>query len=581
MSSSRSLSQWKDNYSSYLVDRNLGFASYPFWIVLFSLLTAILIASLWFLWPAPLEFPLDDTYIHFVYAQNLAENGSWKFNFAGERGVGTTSPLWVLLLAAGHSVGVSIHLLAKILGIVSLLITGLGLYLLLNPILLFIGSLSATLLVVLSGNMLWFTLSGMETMMFLALGVLALLVYRSERWVCLGVVLGLLILTRPEGVALAIAIGCVEVWRWRGIQSGIIISGVVCALICGPWYAYLLWRTGYILPTSAIAKRDSFLIGIHSIGERNKLLAVLSYFPPLIYLGLMVSYLLEFVLGGVALPPPYLSIGSFIGIPYYTVSLWAVIGWAAVILPLIVSAIRRIGPVWYLTDWIQDSNRRPLIAFIVWVVLHNLIYSVFMPSIGTASRYAALNLIGLWLVLTIGFLRFVNRPRLLLWLAGGLTVIVLANTMYWNKVYDANLEFMQDVRIPAAHFVGDNFSQDEMCAAFDIGALRFFSRRPIVDLGGLVDPNVVQWYLDGAFDRYLLQSGASCLVLPGRVGASENVYYDFVDLMGFSNTDLFDIIKVTSFELNRERWLQGNLATNNYPDAVTIYRLDTPYSTDE
>jgi len=87
--------------------------------------------------------------------------------------------------------------------------------------------------------------------------------------------------------------------------------------------------------------------------------------------------------------------------------------------------------------------------------------------------------------------------------------------------------------------------------------------------------------LDGTFDRYLLQSGASCLVLPGRAGASENVYYDFVDLMGFSNTALFDISKVASFKLNRERWLQGNLATNNYPDAVTIYQLDTPNSPDE
>jgi hypothetical protein len=63
--------------------------------------TAVVITSLLFLWPAPFEFPMDDTYIHFVYAQNLVEQGRLMFSFPSEKGVGSTSLLWVLLLAGG------------------------------------------------------------------------------------------------------------------------------------------------------------------------------------------------------------------------------------------------------------------------------------------------------------------------------------------------------------------------------------------------------------------------------------------------------------------------------------------------
>ena len=43
-------------------------------------------------------FPLDDAYIHLVYARNLAAGHGFAFN-VGEPSIGTTSPLWTLLLA--------------------------------------------------------------------------------------------------------------------------------------------------------------------------------------------------------------------------------------------------------------------------------------------------------------------------------------------------------------------------------------------------------------------------------------------------------------------------------------------------
>ncbi len=131
---------------------------------------SVLVVALAFLWPAPTEFPMDDTYIHFVYARNLAEYGKLMFNFPTEKGVGTSSPLWVLLLAGGYAAGVPLHLVAKALGIGALIIVGAALYLLLRPLWGAIAALGTALAAVLSGPMVWFSLSGMETTLFLALG---------------------------------------------------------------------------------------------------------------------------------------------------------------------------------------------------------------------------------------------------------------------------------------------------------------------------------------------------------------------------------------------------------------------------
>jgi hypothetical protein len=420
----------------------------------------------------------------------------------------------------------------------------------------------------------------METGLFLALGVLALLFYRDNRWGLLGVLLGLTVLTRPEGLALAVAIGCVDLWRSKGVRRGIIVAGLICALICGPWFGYLLWRTGHVLPTSGVGKRLSFAVGTRLVAERNESMAVLADFPALVYGGLWIVYLLEFALGGMALPAPRIPIGTVVGNPYYAVSVWAVVGWAGVIIPLLFVVGRRVAAFHRWPDWARDREHSPLVAFLVWVVLHNMCYLLCMPSLGTASRYGALNHVALWLALAVGVQSFAHRPHFRLWLVGGLIGIATANTVYWNGVYDANLDHMHDVRIAAAHFVRDSFSPDERCAAADVGAVRYFSERPIIDLCGLVDPDAGNRFLEGSYDRYVVENGVGCLVLPGCIGAVDNGWFDHAEIMGFTTTSLFEMREVAVFEIDRDRWLQGYLPTNNYQATVTIYRLVAPGALD-
>src|SRR5437868_6061423 len=49
--------------------------------------------------------PVDDTYIHFRFAQNLASGHGFAFN-PGQSLPGSTSPLWVVLLALAGRCGV-------------------------------------------------------------------------------------------------------------------------------------------------------------------------------------------------------------------------------------------------------------------------------------------------------------------------------------------------------------------------------------------------------------------------------------------------------------------------------------------
>lgn len=141
--------------------------------------TAVL-ASSFFLWQEwSLEkgewgFPLDDAWIHCRFAQNLAAGQGFSFN-PGEPTPGSTSPLWVILLA-GLSRATGRFVFSSVsLGILFYL---LSVYLSYRLALLVIPdrivATAVALLVALSGRFLWGSLSGMEVSLFTFLALAGL-----------------------------------------------------------------------------------------------------------------------------------------------------------------------------------------------------------------------------------------------------------------------------------------------------------------------------------------------------------------------------------------------------------------------
>ncbi|MEK7837451.1 MAG: hypothetical protein AAB328_05650, partial [candidate division NC10 bacterium] len=66
-------------------------------------------------------FPLDDAWIHFHFARNLAEGHGFVYN-PGVHVSGSTAPLWTLLLGGTFALAGSEPLLAKALGVAAALL---------------------------------------------------------------------------------------------------------------------------------------------------------------------------------------------------------------------------------------------------------------------------------------------------------------------------------------------------------------------------------------------------------------------------------------------------------------------------
>ncbi|MGQ9593863.1 MAG: hypothetical protein ACUVXH_04955, partial [Anaerolineae bacterium] len=171
--------------------------------------------GLYLLWAGTqggLGFPLDDAWIHQTYARNLVLTGRWTYT-GGRVSAGSTSPLWTLLLVPGHLLGVDPRAWAYALGTALLLGSGWLVWRTGHALGLPEGAAwSLGALVVTEWHMVWAALSGMETSLFAFLSLVLfwrfLRAAEAPRWTAwqagtLGLLAGLLVLTRPDGLLLA------------------------------------------------------------------------------------------------------------------------------------------------------------------------------------------------------------------------------------------------------------------------------------------------------------------------------------------------------------------------------------------
>jgi len=147
----------------------------------------------------------EDAYITLRYVRNLLTGAGFVYN-SGEHVLGTSTPLYTLLLAAFAAagglvdLGPSPPLVATILGIVSDLVTVLLLYVAGARLAgLSLGLLSATLYAVMA-PVVAYSVSGMETPLYVAMILAAFLAWDSGRIPLAGVLVGALAILRPDGI---------------------------------------------------------------------------------------------------------------------------------------------------------------------------------------------------------------------------------------------------------------------------------------------------------------------------------------------------------------------------------------------
>src|SRR6185369_16193760 len=222
------------------------------------LLALLLTASL--AWPLR-HYVTDDTYIHLRYAQQLARGEGFVFN-TGERVYGTTSPLWVLVLAEAMALGVDGLLASKLLGAVATL-AALLLWWALVRRTLDSRWLRACATVAWAGHawMLRWSLSGMETPLAVCLVLAGCVAFTASRpWGARAGVASLLWalagLARPE-CALLLPLWALLLLLDHGWPAGIAVAARTLwpgTLVLGGWLAFAWGWFGRIWPNTLAAK---------------------------------------------------------------------------------------------------------------------------------------------------------------------------------------------------------------------------------------------------------------------------------------------------------------------------------------
>jgi hypothetical protein len=453
-------------------------------------------------------FPLDDAWIHQTYARNLGLRGEWAF-IPGQPSAGSTAPLWSGLLAIGHAMQMGPYLWTYFLGCA--LLAGLSL----------IGAWAfqvyapmkagwapwVGLLLVFEWHLVWASASGMETLLFalLVLLVLSRLAAGRGRWFGLGLLIGLSAWVRPDGITL--------------LGPAVL----TLALAQSPFRRQTTGdgrpTTGDISPIPTVVRPHSaFVVRLPSFVFRR------SYLP--------------LFLGFTALFAPYLLFNRLLAGAWWPNTFYAKQAEYAALqgIPLVKRYIDQLGPLlqgvgiillpgFILFVWNAFRKRawREL-AGAIWIAGYLGLYAWRLPVAYQHGRYL-IPVLPAYLVMGAAGLAGWLRPRAPFMLARVVSRAWVISTaalaaVYWitgAAAYGGDVAFVESEMVPAARWVAANTDEQALVAAHDIGALGYFASRPLLDLAGLISPEVIPFIRDEAqLEKYLDEEGASYLVtFPG------------------------------------------------------------------
>jgi hypothetical protein len=421
------------------------------WVII--ALAALLVISFYLLisaWNFGLGFPLDDSWIHLTYARNLAEHGEWAFRL-GERSAGSTSPLWTALLSIGFLLGLAPYVWTYLLGWAVL--TLLAVYaekLARRLVPVYQTRLPwAGLFFVFAWHLTWSSVSGMETLLhgLIILGVLGALLSDSRRYLTLGLLTGLSVWVRPDGMTLLgpilfVALVTEKTLHLRGEAIWKTLIGFGSLVL--PYVLFNLALSGNAMPNTFYAKQEEYGLFWHS---RPVLERISEY-------------------------------------------LW----------PILASPFLVLIPAAFL--WLRKrllAGHWGALASLFWVLGYVAIYFASLPAY-QHGRYIipVLPVMYVWGIL--GFLEFIFSPQankriVFLWQVFIIT-LSLAFTYIGARQHASDIFWVESEMVTTARWVSQNIPSDARLAVHDIGALGFYVQNPIVDMAGLITPEVVPFIRD-------------------------------------------------------------------------------------
>ena len=436
-------------------------------------------------------WPLDDAWIHQVYARNLGLRGEFSF-FAGHPSAGSTSPLWALVLSPGYWPGMDYRVWTVALGV---LLLGGSAWLAgkianrvgerLNPGVMAAHTALWTMVLMLGEwHLVWASVSGMEVLLFvfLELALIELFLARANP-IVLGALAGLLTLTRPEGAVL----------------GGLVVVG----LIAQGWLR--------VEPSD----NASFLRrGRGALGEAAKFLVPLALLiAPYLYFNLAAS--------GTIFPNTFYAKAeeyrALTNEPLVTrwLSLWVqpLTGAQVLLVPGILFLLAHVFRNKEAEGWKVDAG---LLVPVVWAVSLVTLYALRLPVSYQHGRYE-MPVIPFVVIFGVAGTQWLmgRAPRLIRRAVSvAMAVLVLAFWLIGANAYATDVSIINCEMVAAARWSAANIPAGELVAVHDIGAQEFFDSHALLDLAGLVTPDVIPFIRDEARIRtFIRERGAGYAIL--------------------------------------------------------------------
>jgi len=413
-----------------------------------SVLTYLLVSRIYF----RIGFPLDDSWIHQTYARNLARSGEWAF-LPGQPSGGSTSPLWTMILSIGYLIHISPYGWTFSMGI--LILWGIA-YLAEVTVRSQVASYRSTFpwigcLIVFEWHLTWAAASGMETLLFSAvvMWVLFSLIEENPKYFKIGILIGIGIWLRPDGLTLLGPACFVGILNKSPIKRRINNIGRILLGFGGLFSLYLLFNlalTDNSWPTTFYAKQAEYmsLLDLSFVGRIGKLSVQL-----------------------------IIGVGSIL-LPGYILTM--------------VKAIRK--QMW------------GFLAGLLWLLGVLGLYAWRLPVIYQHGRYVIPCMLVFFTFSCIGMMDYLQRSyqgwRWVMKNTWKITVVSIL-IIFWGYgsfVYSRDVAFIESEMVDTANWVNKNLPADTLVAAHDIGALGYFGNYEIIDLAGLISPEVIPFLRD-------------------------------------------------------------------------------------
>jgi hypothetical protein len=354
------------------------------------------------------------------------------------------------------------------------------------------GAIAAPAALIGTGAWLWSAFSGLETpllMLLLLVAFDALLEPAETRTRAasrrLWIAVALLGLCRPDALPLATLIACTQAWARRGTRAPALAW--IAALLPAALLAVINWRlTGSPYPSTALAKSAALIPGqtatgtlIHALGQMR-----------LVALPLLRGYFLV-PLGGLML----------------------------------------VGSVAWLAASVARERRERLASgwtFYAVAVLLALAAALTATTPGNLGRYyhnvcALLAIAGAlgWIGLVRAAVQRWPRNASILAAALGVAALVFEARAqwHWGHMYALAMRDIGTQQVQMADWIAAHEPSSAVVMANDVGAIGYYTQRPIFDLVGLVTRGEVTAYIVGPgavfeqLERLLPNERPSCLAI--------------------------------------------------------------------